>query len=181
MPQAPNKQFVSMSIKADRLWVEPQRVINKAQRKALKVAGKYWHRKYLPLHFKRAAYHRYPKAYKKRKPISWRDPQSAKRASAAARPLYDTGRAMTRAMTSPLLSAWGGFRSTRTRATVRFEIPGHVLLIRQWGYEPVKELTAWNPQEGRKLADIVAQQMGTELNRPHGMVQLPSKRFAVAA
>jgi len=157
--------YPGIEIYVDQHLYAPRRTYKRAMKKALLAAVKHWHGVYLPLHFKTAAYHRYPGVYKRRKPKRWRDKRGM-RVIDNPRPLYKSGLTEMRARGSPYWGTWEGFSGTSVQARVKFSVPEYLLAIRRWGYEPLAELTVTNQQEINALAKLVDRVTGEELNKP---------------
>lgn len=158
------------TIMVDDFFNDPQRTIARVMKGAMRTAGEYWHKTYLPLHFQMTAYHRYPTVYKRRKAVRWRDPKTGQWLEMDPAPLKETGRTRAMAMTSlgPEAGKWEGISGTSLRVRIKFVVPGYLMWIRQHGYKPLEELTATNAQERRVLARIVDDELEKELNRPIG-------------
>lgn len=144
-------------------------------------AGSYWHENYLPLHFTRAAYFRYPEAYKRRTNAYYRRhhvdretprneiDSAVRQARVDHKPLVFSG-------TLRDLSKHATAKAFQTRVTIRIPTPPYVGRRKATGNQPdiVAELSAVNSQEHAALSALVQRTAEGDLQRYADSKTLPA-------
>ena len=165
---------------ADRPEHVPIRAWRTIMKHGYAAAGEHWHRTYLPLHFTKAAYYRYPQVYQRRSLGYFLrhhvDQGSRKERLAAARvaavdpqPNVFTGRLRE-------LSRIMALRAFQTRVTVTVQVPSYVKTVRKGSSraDTVRELTYVNSQETESLARVVERDVNRNLQHFVKTKQLPT-------
>jgi len=155
---------------------DPDRVVKRAMKKALKEGARHWHQTYARLHYQSAAYYRYrgegTGLYKQRHSYTWYDPEQQKEVRRDREPLHETGWAETQALSSVedvSGDKWAGISGTSTKARVKFTLPQYIKALDQkTKYKAWKEVVAVNKREINALARVIDRSLERQLNLRKG-------------
>jgi len=147
----------------------PIRAWRQIMKHGFKEAGLYWHKNYLPLHFTRAAFFRYPEAYKPRTNSYYARHHLPEKVKKADRP---AAIAAARAKHEPLvfrgtlreMSRHATARAFQTRVTIRIPTPKYVRQRPMAGQPDIPaELGAVNSQEVETLTAVVQRTIDADM------------------
>lgn len=140
-----------------------ERTMSRFVREALKTAVEYRHKKYMPLHFRMAAYIRHPNVYRRRSGDSnlfaegwgWAKGKRVRIRQwsrfKGVGPLRWNGDTERMVLGEARFTASKRRGSSTITARATMPVPSYLKYIKRWGYDPSAELQATNAQEMRKM------------------------------